>query len=198
MNQVRVIALCAVTALVAACATQPVVRTRMAEQVDLASFHTYAFVSRPGTDTGGHYKSLTTQQLERDVGQELQSRGYVPAAAGQMPDLLVNFRVGAHDRVEGFAGPPGPGGWGCCGWGGWGGYRWGPWGPWGWGGYYGDVQTVTTVSLSIDLINRASYSVVWSGTAVSDLTRRMEDHPAQSIDQATHQIFLHFPVGPRH
>lgn len=200
-NRLKVLALCAVTALLAACATGPVVRTRVAEQVDLASFHTYAFVPKPGTDTGP-YKSLTTQQLEKNVGQELQSRGYVPAAAGQKPDLLVNFTVGTHDRVEGMATGPAFGiGWGS-GWGpgwGWGAYRWGPWGPWGWGpGYYSDVQTVTTVSLSIDLIGRADNSVVWSGTAFSDLTRKMLDHPAQSIDQATHQIFLHFPVTARH
>jgi len=55
------------------------------------------------------------------------------------------------------------------------------------------VQTVTTVSLSVDLINRADNSVVWSGTAFSDLSRRMLDHPAESIDQATQQIFAHFP-----
>ncbi len=126
----------------------------------------------------GPYRSLTTQQLETDVGQELQSRGYVAAAAGEQPDLLVNFIVGAHDRVEGMVGGPG---WGP----GWG--RWGPWGPWGgWGGPgYGDIETVTTVSLSIDLINRADNSVVWSGTAYSERTRDMLDHPAQAIDVAT-------------
>jgi hypothetical protein len=192
MNRVKVIALCTVTALVAACATGPEVRTRMAEQVDLTSFHTYAFVRKPGTDIGP-YKSLTTQQLEKDVGQELQARGYVPAAVGQTPDLLVNFVEGAHDRVEGMMmGPPYAWGWGW----GWGApYRWGAWGPWGWGGYYNDVQTVTTVSLSIDLIDRADNSVVWSGTAFSDMTHGMLDHPAQSIDVAVHQIFVHFPVG---
>jgi Domain of unknown function (DUF4136) len=192
MNRVKVCALGAVTMLLAACATGPVVRTRVAEQVNLASFHTYAFVAKPGTDRGP-YKSLTTQQLERDVGQELQSRGYVPAAAGEKPDLLVNFAEGAHDRVQGtMAGPEFGAGWG------WGPYRWGPWGPWGGGGYYNDIQTITTVSLSIDLIDRADNSVVWSGTAMSDLSRRMLDHPAQSIDEATHQIFAHFPVAPRH
>jgi Domain of unknown function (DUF4136) len=191
MNWVKVVAFGAVTALLAACATAPVVRTRMAPQVDLAAFHTYAFLPKPGTDTGP-YKSLTTQQLEKDVGQELQSRGYVPAAAGETPDLLVNFTVGAHDRVEGMMAGPGPA-WGP----GWGWGRWGPWGPWGWGPGYGDVQTVTTVSLSIDLIQRTDNSVVWSGTAYSDLTRQMLDHPAEHIDVATQQIFLHFPI-PRH
>ncbi|MGH8302376.1 MAG: DUF4136 domain-containing protein [Steroidobacteraceae bacterium] len=193
MSRVKVLALGAVLALLAACATGPVVRTRVAEQVNLASFHTYAFVQKPGTDTGP-YKSLTTQQLEREVAEQLQSRGYVRAAAGEKPDLLVNFTEGAHDRVEGtMAVAPAFG----VGWG-WAPYRWGPWGPWGSGGYYNDVQTVTTVSLSIDLIDRSDNSVVWSGTALSDLSRRMLDHPAQSIDEATHQIFAHFPIAPRH
>lgn len=190
MNWVKVLAVAAATALLAACATTPVVRTRMAPQVDLASFHTYAFLPKPGTDVGP-YKSLTTQQLEKDVGQELQSRGYVPAAAGETPDLLVNFIVGAHDRVEGMVGGAG---WGP----GWG--RWGPWGPWGgggpgWGPGYGDIETITTVSLSIDLVNHADNSVVWSGTAYSDHTREMLDHPAAAIDVATHQIFLQFPIA---
>jgi hypothetical protein len=196
MNRVKVLAVCAVTALLAACATAPVVRTRMAEQVNLASFHTYAFVPKPGTDTG-KYKSLTTQQLEKDVGAELQSRGYVPAAAGQPADLLVDFRAARHDRVEGEAFGPPYGGWGW-GWG-WGPYAWGPWGPWGWGGgYYNQVQTVTTVSLTVELIDRADKSVVWSGTAFSDLGRRMLEHPARSIDEAVHQIFVHFPVAAHH
>ena len=197
MNRVRVLALCAATALLAACATEPMVRTRVAEQVDLASFHTYAFVPKPGTDAG-KYKSLTTQQLERDVGAQLQSRGYLPAQAGEAPDLLVDFKAGRHDRVEGsmFA-PAFGGGWGW----GWGcGPYGGPWGPWGWGGggYYNQVQTVTTVSLTVELIQRADQSVVWSGTAISDLTHGMLDHPARSIDEAVHQIFVHFPVAAHH
>ena len=65
----------------------------------------------------------------------------------------------------------------------------------GWGPGYGDIETVTTVSLSIDLINHADNSVVWSGTAYSDLTREMLDHPAEAIDVATHQIFLQFPIA---
>jgi Domain of unknown function (DUF4136) len=197
VSRAKLIALCAVTTLLTACATAPEVRTRVAEQVDLAHFHTYGFVPKPGTDTGP-YKSLTTQQLEKDVGQELQSRGYVPVGAGERPDLLVNFSTRAHDRVEGAIGPSFGMGWG------WAPNPWGPWGPggwgggpWGWGGYYGDVRTVTTASLTIDLIDRSDKSVVWSGTAFSELTRWMMDHPAQSIDQAVSQIFLHFPI-PRH
>jgi Domain of unknown function (DUF4136) len=204
MSRAKLITLCMLTALVAACTTGPEIHTRVAEQVNLASFHTYGFAPKLGTDAGP-YKSLTTQQLERDVGQELQSRGFTPATAGQSPDLLVNFAAQAHDRVEGLLGPGyGMGmGWGGAGWvpGPWGPWGWGggPWGwgagPWAWGGYYSDVRTITTTSLTVDLIDRSSKSVVWSGTALSELTRRMMDHPAQSIDEAVHQIFLHFPIA---
>jgi hypothetical protein len=183
-------ALCAVAAMLAACATAPVVRTRVAENVSLGSFHTFAFVRHPGTDRG-RYKSITTQQLELDVGRELRARGYVPASAGQSSDLLVNFHIDTHDRVEGAMGPGYP----YCGWGwGWG-WGWGM-GPCGWGGYYNDIRTVTTGALTVDLINRANRSVVWSGTAVGDLTNRIVDHPAQTIDQAVREIFRHFPVAP--
>jgi hypothetical protein len=188
MTRLGVLALCATMALLTACATGPVVRTQTADQVNLANFHTYSFVAKPGTDSG-KYKSLTTQQLERDVGQELQSRGYVEAGAGQTPDLLVNFSVATHDRVQGTMSGPG---WG---WGGWGPWGWGPGGPWGRGGYFNDVQTITTASLTIDLIARTDNSVVWSGTALSEITRRMLDHPAQSIDEAVRQIFVHYPIG---
>jgi hypothetical protein len=194
-NRVKVLAACAMATLLAACATGPEVRTRVAEQVDLASFHTYGFVPRPGTDEGA-YRSLTTQQLEKDVGQELQSRGYTPAAAGQQPDLLVDFRIGTHDRVQGTVSGPAFGmGWGW-GWG-WAPYGFGP-GPWGWGGgVYGDVRTITTASLTVDLIDRSDKSVVWSGTAYSEVTHGMLEHPAQAIDQAVHQMFIHFPTPPR-
>ncbi len=182
----------AVAVMVAACATAPVVRTRTAEQVSLGSFHTYAFVPHPGTDHG-KFKSLTTQRLELDVGRALQARGYRPASGGERPDLLVNFRAATHDRVQGGAGPA----FSECGWGwGWG-WGWGMgMGPCGFGGYYNDVRTVTTGRLTIDLIDRANRTVVWSGTAFEDLTSRIVEHPGRAIDQAVSEIFKHFPSQP--
>ena len=180
-----------------ACATGPVVRTRVALGASLAGAKTYAFVPNPPTNHGP-YKSLTTQRLERDVAQQMQARGYTPAGTGEAADLLVTFRVTTHDRVEGEAGPAFAGywGWGPYGWGGWGGWPYG--GGWGLGGgYYSDVRTVTSAALTISIINRQTRSVIWSGTAVSDVTSHMLDHPGETIDEGVSQIFAHYPVPAR-
>ena len=188
------VALAAVASLLlAACATAPVIHTRMAVGANLSQAHTYAFVRHPGTDHGP-YKSLTTQHLERAVMQQMQARGYTLVAADAEPDLLVNFRIRTRDRVEGGMGPAfmgsyWGGGWGPYGWGGWG----GPYG-WGWGGYYNDVRTVTSAALTVSVINRSTRSVIWSGTASSDVSRHQIYHPGKSLNEAVQQIFLHYPV----
>lgn len=182
--------------LLAACATAPVIHTRMAigaAGASLSQAHTFAFVQHPGTDHGP-YKSLTTQRLEGDVRQQMQARGYTQVATDAQPDLLVNFRLKTRDRVEGDMGPAfmgsyWGGGWGPYGWGGWG----GPYG-WGWGGYYNDVRTVTSAALTISVIDRSTRSVIWSGTASSDVSHRQIYHPGKSLDEAVRQIFLHYPV----
>ncbi len=182
--------------LLAACATAPVIHTRTAEGANLAGAHTFAYVRRPGTDHGP-YKSLTTQRLERDVTHQMQARGYTLVAADADPDLLVNFRVTTRDHVEGGMGPYG---WGWSGWGwgpyswGWGGWGWGPYGWGAWGGAYNNVRTVTSAALTISLIDRTSRSVIWSGTATSDVSQHMLYHPGRSIDEAVSQIFAHYPV----
>ena len=188
------VALAAVaTLLLAACATAPVIHTRMAVGANLSQAHTYAFVRHPGTDHGP-YKSLTTQHLERAVMQQMQARGYTLVAADADPDLLVNFRIRTRDRVEGGMGPAFMGSyWG----GGWGPYGWGDWDSpfgWGWGGYYNDVRTVTSAALTVSVIDRSTRSVIWSGTASSDVSRHQIYHPGKSLDEAVQQIFLHYPV----
>ncbi len=180
--------------LLAACATAPVIHTRMAVGANLRGAHTFAFVRHPGTDHG-RYKSLTTQRLERDVTQQMQARGYTLVAADAQPDLLVNFRIRTRDRIEGGMGPAMGGYWGGfgpygMGWGGWG---W-PMG-WGWSGYYGDVRTVTSAALTISVIERSSRAVIWSGTASQDVSQHELYHPDRSLDQAVSQIFSHYPVA---
>jgi hypothetical protein len=184
----------AASLLLAACATAPVIHTRMAVGANLSQAHTYAFVRHPGTDHGP-YKSLTTQHLERFVMQQMQARGYTLVAADAEPDLLVDFRLRTRDRVEGDMGPAFMGGY----WGGWGPYGGGPWGGpygWGWGGYYNDVRTVTSAALTISVIDRSTRSVIWSGTASSDVSHHQLYHPGKSLAEAVQQIFLHYPVPP--
>lgn len=179
--------------LLAACATTQVIHTRMAFGANLTGAHTFAFVRHPSTDHGP-YKSLTTQRLEADVSREMQARGYQLVAADADPDLLVNFRVRTRDRIEGGMSPAFSGYWG----GGWGpyGWGWGGWGwpGWGWGGVYNDVRTVTSAVLTISIIDHATRSVVWSGTASSDVSQHQLYHPGRTIDWAVGQIFAHYPL----
>ena len=185
----RVATLLGLGLLLAACATRPEVRSQAAANANLASYHTYAFVAKPGTDKGGDYKTLTTQSLERYVGREMLARGYTLAPLGQA-DLLINFNVKEKDKVEGNLGP-------TAGWG----YGWGRVYGYGYGlgfdDYYSGVTTVTEGSLMIDLIDRTRNEVVWSGTAVGELTRKVLDNPDPVIDRSVTAIFARYPITAR-
>lgn len=176
--------------LLTACAVQPEVRTQGAANANLAGYHTFAFMAKPGTDKDG-YKTLTTQSLERAVTREMLARGYAAATPGTDPDLVINFNVKEKDKVEGDTGPGGA----------WGGYGWGR--RWGYGygfgldSYYNDIQTVTQGSLMIDLIDRVRNEVVWSGTAVGELTKKVLDHPDETIDRSVSEIFARYPLKAR-
>jgi hypothetical protein len=179
-------ALAGLGVLLVGCETRPEIRTQAAAQVELASYRTYAFVPKPSTDSEG-YKTITTQSLESAVSREMQARGYALASPGQQPDLVVNFSIKTHDRVESRPGAAvGVG------------YGWG-WGRWGWGGlgdYYNEIQTVTDGSLTVDVVDRARNEAVWSGTAVGRLTRKVLDNPGTAIDRSVADIFAHYPRKP--
>jgi hypothetical protein len=181
---VRLSTLAGLGILLAACQTHPEVRSQASAQFDLARYHTYGFVEKPSTDTGG-YKSLTTQSLERAVAREMLDRGYTPAPPGQQPDLLINFNVRERDKVESEPGPAVAVGYG------WGWHSYGV--GWGMGDYYNDVRTVTEGSIIVDLVDRQRNEAVWSGTAVGQLTKQALDHPDARIDRAVHDIFKRYP-----
>lgn len=179
--------LAATLAVLAGCEARPEVRTQASPGFNLAAYHTYAFMAKPGTDESG-YRTLTTQTIERAVGRELDARGYVRATPNQEPDLLVNFNVKTHDRVET---QPGPAVGMAYGWG---------WGPYGWGAglgdYYSDIRTVTDGSLTVDLVDRARNEAIWSGTAVGRLSRKLLQNPEPAIDTAVADIFARYPRPP--
>jgi hypothetical protein len=172
----------------AGCAVRPEVRTQAAANANLAAYHTYAFMPKPGTDKDG-YKTLNTQTLERAVGREMLARGYAPAAADQA-DLLINFNVKEKDKVEGDVGPTAGFGYG---WGRHYGYGYG----FGFDDYYNGITTVTEGSLMIDLIDRSRNEVAWSGTAVGELTKKVLDNPEPAINRSVADIFARYPIKPR-
>jgi hypothetical protein len=175
--------------LLVSCATRYDIRSQTALNANLASYHTYAFMAKPGTDKDG-YKTLATQSLERAVNREMYARGYTPAAPGTEPDLVINFNIKEKDKVQGDSGP----GVGYYGWG----YGYGP--RWGYGyglgldDYYNGIQTVTEGSLVIDLVDRARNEVVWSGTAVGQITKKSLEQPDQTLNRSVSEIFARYPI----
>jgi hypothetical protein len=188
-RRVCAVAVVSLGLFLAACATHPDIRTQAAANANLASYRTYAFMAKPGTDKDG-YKSLATQSLERAVNREMQARGYTPAVPGSEPDLVINFNIKEKDKVEGDVGPDF-------------GYGWGRHFGYGYGygfgldDYYNGIQTVTEGSLMIDLVDRVRNEVVWSGTAVEPQTKDVLNHPDQTIDRSVTDIFAKYPVGGR-
>ena len=187
----RLATLVGLALLLAACATRYDIRSQTALNANLTSYHTYAFMAKPGTDKDG-YKTLTTQALERAINREMYNRGYTPAAVGSEPDLVINFNIKEKDKVQGDVGAGVGYGWG---------FGYGP--RWGYGygvgldDYYDGIQTVTEGSLVIDLVDRVRNEVVWSGTAVGQITKKSLDHPDETIDRSVAEIFARYPVKPR-
>jgi hypothetical protein len=187
----RWVALAGLGVLLASCASQPTIRAQAAINANLTSYHTFAFMAKPGTDKDG-YKSLTTQSLERAVSREMIARGYAPAVVGTEPDLVVNFNVKEKDKVQG----DGPGGFAGYG-GGYYGPRWGYGFGYGLDDYYNSIQTVTEGSLTVDLVDRVKNEVVWSGTAVGQQTQKVLDHPEETINKSVADIFARYPIKGR-
>ena len=62
---------------------------------------------------------------------------------------------------------------------------------------YNNIQTVTEGSLIIDLVDRVRNEVVWTGTAVGEVTKKSLDHPDETLDRSVTEIFARYPVKGR-
>jgi hypothetical protein len=176
-------ALCAAL-LLGACQTPPRITSQTAPAVNLAQFHTYAFMEKLSTDTAG-YTSITTQLMKEAVTRQLAARGFAPS---ENPQLLVNFIAVSKDKVEGDADPRfdvsyGHWGWGRAGWGA------------DWGG--SDIHTVREDTLTVDLVEKSENLLVWSGSAIYRPTEKDENDARPVINDAMVRVFAKYPVAPK-
>jgi hypothetical protein len=178
----RGLAAAGLTLLLAACASQPQIRTQSAPALDVQKYQTFGFVEHPDTDKAG-YTTLTTRYLKDAVSREMLARGY---SRSEQPDLLVNFSVGSKDKVEGSSWPDVGVGWGRRSRG------------WGWGGTFGgrDIRTITEGSLTVDVVDQQQKELIWSGTAKGRVTSKAENNPQPAIDEAVAAIFAKYPKQP--
>jgi len=179
----RYAAAASLVVLLAACQTQPKIRTQSAPDLNLARYKTYGYMEHPDTDKSAGYTTLTTRYIRDAVDREMQERGYTQAATN--PDLLVNFNVMTKDKVEGTTRPNVGIGYG---WGWRRGYAWNA------GIYDTDVRTVTNGTLTVDLVDSVRKELVWSGSAAGRVTDKVLDNPQPTINEAVGLIFAKFPV----
>jgi hypothetical protein len=184
----HIIVLACTAAIAAACQSTPKISSQTAPQANLTQYHTYGFMEKLGTDTAG-YTSITTQLMKDAVSRQLATRGL---EAGANPDLLVNFISSGKDKVEGTTHDPRVGV--SYGHGGWGG---------GWGGGLGvgvgiggnDIRSVHEERLTVDVVDRASNTLVWSGTAVYRPTEKDRNDAKRRVDDSIARIFARYPVA---
>jgi len=176
--------------LLGACETTPRVTSQTAPGANVGQYQTYNFMEKLGTDTAG-YTSITTQWLKQAVSRELEARGL---QRSDSPQLLVNLQATSKDKVQGDPDPQvsvsvGHGGWG---------HR----GDWGTGVGVGigtgrDVETVTYDTLTVDLVDKAHNSLVWSASGEYRPTTKTRADGAATVNSTVSKLFAKYPAAAR-
>ena len=178
------------SALLAACASGPTIRSEQNPAKSLDDYQTFGFFSPLATDKAG-YESVLTARLKDATRRNLQAKGFVYSDSN--PDLLVNFFANFEDRqeVRAYSAPPPPRGYY--------GYRTGYYS--GWGGYYGalgttEIQTInyTTGTLTIDLVDPVEKVLVWQGQAEGRVKEKTRQNPGPAIDAVVAEIMATLPA----
>ena len=170
----------------------PKIKTRSQSDpnVNLSSFHTYGFVSEPGTNRSGYSTPITTY-FKTAITREMNARGYVYSE--DSPQLLINFNTNAREQVDIRSTPSMSYGYGYYG------YRGGMYAAGPIGGT--DVQTVRYKqgTANIDVVDAAKKQLVWEGVAEGKITDTMMKNPQATIDQVITDLFVNYPVkAPSH
>jgi hypothetical protein len=175
----------ACSALVAACATGPQLRTDYDRSVDFTRFDTFGFAEELGTDRAG-YSSLITTHFKDAVRDEMEALGYRYAEAD--PDLIVNFYTRVRERSEVRSRPSMTVGVGYYG------YRYGLYTAWPM--YEQEVDTVhyRVGTANIDVVDAERKQLIWEGVAEGRLTREALENPKPAIAKTVHDLFMQFPT----
>ena len=175
----------ACSALVAACATGPQLRTDYDRSVDFTGYETFGFAEELGTDRAG-YSSLITSHFKTAVRDEMEALGYRYTETD--PDLIVNFYTRVRERSEVRSRPSMTVGVGYYG------YRYGLYTAWPL--YEQEVDTVhyRVGTANIDVVDAERKQLVWEGVAEGRLTRESLENPKPAIEEVVHDLFMQFPT----
>jgi hypothetical protein len=165
----------------AGCATGPSVRVNHNPADNLTAYKTFGFFEHASTDHGAPYTSLMTVRLQQATRTQLERLGY--AYDEKSPQLRVNFFANVTDRQELRATGTSF-------------YSYRFYRPW--HAYPHDLETLEykAGTLSIDLVDTKTQSVVWQGLAEGRVSSAAYKQPGPTIDRVVSDIFQKFPQPP--
>lgn len=149
---------------------------------NFSGYRTFAWMPR---EHHGTSNPLVAQRARDAIQSELtrKSFNYVEDAAAA--DFVVDYTIGAHERMDVRSYPTpyaGPWGWGYPGW--WG-YRY-------WGSEV-DVRNYREGTLSIDVFDAHTHKAVWHGWAKKELSQADIDRSEAPIRAAVEAVLKGFP-----
>lgn len=183
----KVLALLASMLVLTACESGPKIRANSDPAANFASYKSYAFMDKLGTDRGGVATPLTSYFKEA-VRREMDARGYRYVEGGAA-DLLVNFSANAQEKVD-VRSTPAP-----AMYGGYYGYRAGVYGGWYGGGTDVDTVRYKVGTANVDLVDASRKQLVWEGIAEGKLSDKVMSDPRAAVNAVVAEMFKQFPGG---
>ena len=168
-------------ALLAGCAASPEVGSDADRNANFAGYHSFALMPRDrvvaSLPADAMRNPLAISRIENEVKQQMQRKGY-GLTDFKSADLVVDFTIGARERIDVHSRP---GGWGPGP---------GPIGPW---GNDIDVRQVREGTLVIDVFDAHTRQPVWHGWAQKELTRKDVEQSSTPIHDAVESVLARFP-----
>jgi hypothetical protein len=174
--------LIAAIAVLAACASSLRVANDFDHNISFANYHTFAWMPRERYETRN---PLVVQRTRDAVRAELTQKGFTYSDDAGAADFVVDFTIGAHERVDIHSYPTpyaGPWYWESPGW----------WGYPYWGNTL-DVRKYREGTLSIDVFDAHNHRAVWHGWAKKELTQADIDRSDAPIRSAVAAVLETFP-----
>lgn len=171
----------AISLVLAACATMKV-GDDFDRNVNFSGYHVFAWMARE------HYGSrnpLVIQRARDAIEAELTRKGFTYSTDAAAADFVVDFTIGAQERMDIRSYPDpyaGPWVWEYPGW--WGYHYW---------GNEVDVRSYREGTLSIDVFDPHTHKAVWHGWARKELSRSDIERSEAPIRSAVTAVLEQFP-----
>lgn len=182
------LAVIAVAALAAGCATTRAPQTRIDydKGADFSVYRTFGFPKETGTDRGG-YSTLVTSYFKDSITTAMEARGY--KYAEENPDLLVNFFMNTRERTESTSQPRMSMGYGYYG------YRYGLYNAW---PLYDDDRTVTYKigTINVDIVDAEKKQLVWEGISEGRVSEEAMANPKVTVNAVVTELMRKYPGRP--